>query len=364
MTTDLFVSIPSEDGTARISVDCARRADRPITRLLFGKFTEHLGRNIYSGMWAQILQNSSFADWSFFRHVWNWARNRHHAADFPLDQMLAAYERGLACWWLPYGSETAEYLIDWTDPFNSDTSQRLIVPPGVPETGVAQTVYLPVHRVRSYTASFHARGRAGALRISIVDEKSRKTLADSTVENLGSAWQPFAAKLAIPKGALFPGTRVEFRLGLVGAGQVWLDQVFLFPDDHVSGFDPDVVRRCREARLPLLRYPGGNFASGYHWTHGIGPLHKRRVRPNPAWPVIEPNHVGTDEFMAFCRAADCEPMICVNAGSGTPQEAARWVEYCNGDTSTHNGNLRAQNGHPEPYDVRYWEIGNELYGGW
>jgi alpha-N-arabinofuranosidase len=86
--------------------------------------------------------------------------------------------------------------------------------------------------------------------------------------------------------------------------------------------------------------------------------------PNYAWGGIEPNTFGTDEFMSFCRAVGCEPMICINAGTGTPEEAARWVQYCNGLATSAMGALRAANGHPEPFAVRHWEVGNELWGRW
>ena len=359
----LICFIRSEDRAIRIAINATHRASRPVNRLLFGKFTEHLGHNIYNGMWAQILQNTSFADWSYFRHVWSRAAARHPTG-FPLDRILAAYDRGLACWWTPYGAEDAAYLVDWRSPFNSLTSQRVTVPADAAETGIAQPIYLPIHRVRSYTATFYARGRTDGLRVSLVEAETGDPLTAATAVEVEADWKVFTAQLTIPADALAPGSLTEFRVGLLGGGQVWLDQVFLFPDDHVSGFDPDVVRLLREAKLPLLRYPGGNFVSGYHWQDGVGPVHERPVQPNPAWDVLEPNHVGTDEFMAFCAAVGCEPMICVNAGNGTPQEAARWVEYCNGSTDTEFGSLRARNGHPEPYDVRYWEIGNELWGRW
>jgi alpha-N-arabinofuranosidase len=138
----------------------------------------------------------------------------------------------------------------------------------------------------------------------------------------------------------------------------------LLPDDHVHGTDPDVVAMLKEARLPMLRWPGGNFVSAYHWRDGVGSLALRPTRPNHAWSSLEYHTFGTDEFLALCRTLDCEPLICVNAGDGTPEEAAAWVEYCNGSPDTPMGMLRVQNGHPEPYDVEYWEVGNEVYGNW
>jgi alpha-N-arabinofuranosidase len=93
-------------------------------------------------------------------------------------------------------------------------------------------------------------------------------------------------------------------------------------------------------------------------------VEQRLTKPNYAWGAIEPNTFGTDEFIAFCQAVGCEPMICVNAGSGTPAEAARWIEYCNGPASSPMGHLRAASGHVEPFRVKHWEVGNELWGHW
>ena len=333
-----LIQIVPTDGEARVFIDCNRKADKPINRNLFGKFTEHLGRNIYNGMWAQILENTSFADWSFFSRIWTPEADRLRDPD--IERHKSAYERGIAYRWLPYGSEDATYLIDWLNPYNSRTSQRITVPGS--EAGIRQSTYLPAHRILSYTASFHARGQAESIRISLAKASSDQVLAQAEVTGLTDDWSAYTADLQLPADSLKKGEAVEFRVGLPNRGQVWIDQAFLFPDDHISGFDPDVIQILKESRLPLLRYPGGNFVSGYHWRDGVGPVDKRPVLPNPAWPIIEPNHVGTHEFIDFCRAVGCEPLICVNAGNGTPQEAANWVEYCNGGEPTR------QTAHSEP----------------
>ena len=122
--------------------------------------------------------------------------------------------------------------------------------------------------------------------------------------------------------------------------------------------------RTRVWDVPLLRYPGGNFASGYHWQDGVGPRAKRPTKRNPAWGGIEPNHVGTHEFMTFAKAVHATPQLTVNAGDGTPEEAAAWVRYCNAPASDKWGRMRAENGAAKPFNVRLWEVGNELYGGW
>jgi alpha-N-arabinofuranosidase len=136
------------------------------------------------------------------------------------------------------------------------------------------------------------------------------------------------------------------------------------PLSDARGFRTDVLEAVKQLRVPVLRWPGGNFVSGYHWTDGIGPVDERPRRRELAWHTVESNRFGTDEFIAYCREIDTEPYICVNMGTGTIDEAANWVEYCNGTGDTYWANLRRQNGHPEPYNVTYWGLGNEMYGGW
>lgn len=131
-----------------------------------------------------------------------------------------------------------------------------------------------------------------------------------------------------------------------------------------EGFRIDVLKACQRLAPPLLRWPGGNFVSGYHWLDGIGAKDKRPRQFDRAWFAEESNRFGTDEFIAFCRRLGSEPYICANAGTGTLDEAAAWVEYCNGWGDTHYANLRRQGGNRVPYNVRYWGLGNEMYGSW
>jgi alpha-N-arabinofuranosidase len=130
------------------------------------------------------------------------------------------------------------------------------------------------------------------------------------------------------------------------------------------GFRTDVLALLRELRLGVLRWPGGNFVSNYHWTDGIGPKQDRPRRPELAWGGEEPNTFGTDEFLAYCAELGTEPFICLNMGTGTLAEALAWVEYCNAARNTHWAGERRRNGRDEPYGVRYWGLGNEMYGPW
>ena len=130
------------------------------------------------------------------------------------------------------------------------------------------------------------------------------------------------------------------------------------------GFRRDVLAALREMRLRILRYPGGNFLSGYDWRDGVGPREQRPRRRDLAWQSIETNQFGTNEFIEFCRALDIEPMLGVNLGTGTIADAAALVEYCNAPTGTFYADLRAAHGYVEPHAVQYWCLGNEMDGPW
>jgi alpha-L-arabinofuranosidase len=139
------------------------------------------------------------------------------------------------------------------------------------------------------------------------------------------------------------------------------------PLSDQRGFRQDVLGLLRELRMGVLRWPGGNFVSNYHWKDGIGPKDDRPARPELAWGGTEgkeTNRFGTDEFLAYCAELGTEPYFCLNMGTGTLAEALDWVEYCNRETGTAWADRRAVNGHPEPYRVRYWGLGNEMYGDW
>jgi alpha-N-arabinofuranosidase len=131
-----------------------------------------------------------------------------------------------------------------------------------------------------------------------------------------------------------------------------------------EGLRSDVLDALRELNLTTMRYPGGNFASGYHWQDGVGPRAERPTVRELAWQSIEPNHFGTDEYVALCRKMHWTPMLTANLGTGTPEEARNWVEYCNAPAGTKYADLRAANGSLEPHAVKLWCLGNEMDGPW
>lgn len=131
-----------------------------------------------------------------------------------------------------------------------------------------------------------------------------------------------------------------------------------------NGYRLDVLEAVKRLNVSILRWPGGNFASGYNWKDGIGPKDQRPVRPELAWNDIEPNRFGTDEFLQYCQMINAEPYICINAGLGTIDDARHWVEYCNETRNTYWADQRRKNGHEKPWNVKYWALGNEIDGPW
>jgi alpha-N-arabinofuranosidase len=164
-----------------------------------------------------------------------------------------------------------------------------------------------------------------------------------------------------------------------GSSTFLIDQISVMPKSWAEngGFRPDLLKAIEEIKPTLVRWPGGCFASAYRWKDGIGPQEKRGPYPFSIWDDREVNSFGTDEYIEMCRRVGCEPHIVINAGTPgwnaqrTPEcadvdwvrEACDWIEYCNGPATSTWGKVRAENGHPEPYDVKYWEIDNETQGG-
>lgn len=375
-------------GTAELVVDLSERGSHQVSRRLLGKFCEHLGANINQGMEAQILHNPVMGRWRFsagddhpdggVREESNRERiaariatdaARHAWPD--AEALRESFFDGGPYGWFRMGSREQVTLGAEPGP-HGGRAQRVEIVSGAGTCGIGQWIHLPLHRVRQYQWRMVARavpevvvlvrlgstGDAAAGVAQAADSGAVQAQAELTCD-----WQTYTGTFTIPEDPP-EDAPLRFSVTTEGPAHLEIDRILLYPADHVNGADPDVIDMLRAARLPLLRWPGGNFVSGYHWRDGVGPVDARPTRPNPAWEGLEFNLFGTDEFIAFCRAVSCEPLICVNAGNGTAAEAAAWVEYCNGPTDTPMGRLRTANGHPEPYGVRYWEIGNEVYGRW
>ncbi len=210
-------------------------------------------------------------------------------------------------------------------------------------------------------------GRWYDVKVECTDKRIRawldgKLVMESQV-NVGAALSTGAASVAPVKDAkalryspmIFGHFLEHFDTQIYG-GIFWPKHALSDED----GFRKDVIEALREIKTPIVRWPGGCFVSDYHWKYGVGP--NRQPMWNKAWAVEDPNTFGTDEFVKWCRKVGCEPYICTNAGTGTPEEMSDWVEYCNLSVGKW-GRWRVANGYEKPHDVMYWSVGNENWGG-
>jgi len=327
-----------------IQVDASKRASYKIPRSIFGSFLEPIGNSTYNGLWAEILQNPSFED-----SLWDAKKVAGMIAEEP--QLARASELSLPLPWEPleYG-QGARYAPQWNDAANSYRSLLLMALPGS-QTGVRQKVYLPVHRTLHYTGSVYLKHLSGPREVEISLRERNfadKILAARKIPLEGSGWQKYPFTLDIPQHRLRPLQPVDFVVAASDETRLLVDQASLLPGDAVDGMDPDMIAMARAMKSPVVRF-GGNFTSAYHWRDGVGPADKRVSMLNTAWGIPEYNQFGTDEFLRFCELIGAQPQIALNLGTGTPEEAADWVQYVNAHWGNRSGGL-------------LWELGNELWG--
>jgi alpha-N-arabinofuranosidase len=265
--------------------------------------------------------------------------------------------------WQAY--DGAKAYIDRADPLNSSTAQRIVTGP---QGGGLQQAGFCVRSGETYQGSLWARGTAKqGLIVKLVDDAGQEVVLPMKAPT--SKWQEFTFALRPEWSCADAKLCVEAR----GESEIWIDQVSVMPKSwkEKGGFRPDLLQAVAELRPPIIRWPGGCFASSYQWKQGIGPQHKRLPHPREIWDDLDVNNYGTDEFIETCRRVGAEPLIVVNIGSPAwnndsethdyTQDILDWIEYCNGPADSKWGKVRAANGHPEPYRVKYWEIDNETW---
>jgi alpha-N-arabinofuranosidase len=384
----------------------------PLGKRIFGNFLEHLGASIHGGLWAEELANPVFVRdanlpakqqeellpggrylTELFLHgrppreiapTWTPGTFATGFGVAVLDDAGGALPFPWASVGEPGRASTSVGRIDGAVRLQGipwqDTDDLEIVHSDGGPAGVRQGIYLPVGRTLTYTGDTWARihtpdaAAKGLIevgfyrRLSVPGSPAGHILVAARLPISGRGWTKLPFHLSFPEGSVQAGEPVDFYLRWLPLSDpdldLLVDRVFLFASDAVDGLDPDVVRMAQDLPVSLLRWPGGNFASYYHWRDGVGPLDLRPPRPNYAWHGLEYNFFGTAEFIHFCRQIGAEPQITVNTGTGSPEEAAAWVEYCNGDAATPMGRLRVEHGSPEPFGVGLWEVGNETYGSW
>jgi len=314
-----------------------KKTGSPIQPFVFGQFIEHMGRCIYGGIWAEMLEDRKF----YFPIT-----PRYNPYGDAIDD---AYPVVSASPWQIVGGPNG-VLMTSADPFVGGHT------PLVREGSGIRQRDLGLVAGKAYVGYFWAKSVSSEIAVGFgVGDDIEVATFEVDGDGYGKYEYKFIAREDSSEGVL------EIS---VDEGEALIGTVSLMPADNVRGMRKDTLDLLKELNAPIYRWPGGNFVSGYEWRDGIGDRDRRPPRRNPAWTGVEHNDFGTDEFIDFCREIGTEPAIAVNTGFGDPYSAAEWVAYCNGKSDTHPGGLRASNGNPEPYGVEYWCVGNEMFGTW
>ena len=339
---------------SKAQVTIKNEAASTINPFIFGNFMEFLERHI-SGMWAEMLINRR------------------------MEEVIAG--KGVPEHWRPYLVNNDAYFYLDRNPYNGDVCQAVECTNHYGGySGIIQK-NISVTKGRGYTGAVYLRGE-GIKNVEIMLGVDYgvffQPYAEAKIIGITDKWQKFS--FAFTSDATNADT--HFAIRFAGPGKLYIDHPSLMPADNMQGWRKDVIEHIKELKPGIIRFPGGCYADIYHWQNAIGPRDARKPQSNHHWSDVphdyqhshirtgknwrptEPNDVGMDEFMALCELTGTEALICVNFGTGNAEEAAALVSYLNGGSDTKYGAMRAKNGRVEPYGVKYFQIGNEMYGPW
>jgi len=325
---------------AQINI-CPSEKPGDINPDIYGLFSATVFRHFDQGMWAEMLKSRKFAE---------------------PDRQDGDY--GVVRDWFSIGrGEKTYFMHDNTVYYSGVQSQRIVSDEAAnQQAGIGQGG-LCLKRTKGYQVRLNLKQKGITAPVTVALEGQNGIYARKQISLTDADWQRFGFTLR-PSQTDRDG---RFTITFSGSGTLWVGTASLMPDDNVSGYRKDVIEALKAIKPPNIRWPGGCNVDCYRWEEGIGDRDRRPARFDEAFAKVDEwisNDVGTDEFMELCRLTGAKPFVIVNAGDGTAAEAANWLEYCNGGIDTKYGKLRAENGHPQPYNVRLWGIGNELFGNW
>jgi alpha-N-arabinofuranosidase len=319
----------------------AAKVGAPLSPNIYSQFIEHLGRCIYGGIWAEMLE-----DRKFYHPITTNYNPYTSLKNTPYPVV------GASPWQIV--GDAALVTMSTNLPFVGRHSPRIRAGAGVRQLDLgmaadrAYTGYVWLKPERNMAAEVELtwgddQGTRDTMTVVMAPGDYRRVAFEFTaVRTSDKAW----VELKVTQGTVFVGT------------------ASLMPADNVEGMRGDTLALLKDLGAPIYRWPGGNFVSGYDWRDGIGDRDRRPPRTNPAWTGVEHNDFGMHEFVRFCHWVGAEPWITVNTGFGDAYSAAAQLEYCNGSTDTLWGARRAKDGAGEPFHVKYWGIGNEMWGAW
>jgi alpha-L-arabinofuranosidase len=307
---------------------------------LFGNFVEMLD-DVVPGMWAEMLNDRSFEEVVPMRDAIYF--------DGSPDICDREWDR----------NDT--WVFDADRPFRGSRSAKMTSSPdaaaSLTQSGLSAKSGM-AYAFSGYFRSDNPKLKAVASLKALLPDGKWMTIASAELAGFSEEWRKFSASMT----SIGQSAQTVFELRVEGEGRLWADKLSLMPANNERGWRRDVVDAMKEIAPPIVRWGGSVIDPGkYRWKNGIGDRDLRDSFPNLAWGRSDSNDVGIDEFCQLCESLGAEPLICVSFADG-PQNAADMVGYCNGDAQSEWGARRASNGHPAPYHVKYWQIGNEIQG--
>jgi alpha-N-arabinofuranosidase len=324
-----------------------QQTSEPVSKYEFGMFIEHIRTLIYRSLWSEMLDDRKFYFPISSREPD--ARSQQPGGSFRNMQLRK---------WRPVGPDEV-VVMDKGQPFVGDQSPRIELDSATPH-GIRQ-LGLTLVKGKKYAGRIYLRGSPGSkVKVSLIwgeGENDRQTISFAALTN---EYKRFPLNFTSQADA----NAASLEITGTGTGNFHIGTVSMMSTDNLQGFRPDTIALLRQLHSGMWRLPGGNFLSDWDWYDSVGDIDKRAPMFDYAWNAMQTNDVGMDEFMTLCKLIGTEPYITVNAGFGDAHSAAEEIEYMNGSVNTRLGAMRAQNGHPEPYHVKFWDIGNEPYGNW
>jgi alpha-N-arabinofuranosidase len=332
-------------GQLEVTIHTSQTA-RPISKYEYGMFIENLGQLPYRTLWSQMLD-----DRKFYYPILPAANTTTKSGP--------AFFRGMQLRkWHPIGPAQA-VTMDTNHPFVGAHSPRVQLSNGAPR-GILQSG-LSLVKGKHYTGYIYLRATHGAsVQVSLIWGPSSSERQTITLPAISSTYTRLPFRFT--SGA--DSSDATIQITGKGSGNLHIGTVSLMPADNIDGFRPDTIALLRQLHSGFWRLPGGNFISDFNWYDSVGNIDKRPPTFDYAWNAVQSNDLGMDEYMTLCRLIGTQPYITVNAGFGGAHSAAAEVQYINGSVHTRLGAERARNGHPAPYNVKFWDIGNEPYGPW
>jgi alpha-L-arabinofuranosidase len=316
-----------------------RVTQRPVDGKQCGQFIELLC-GLVPSMLAQQVANTSFEEEPPWKVAFRRETDQPHRP------------------WYPDGAvHMAHYSFDTNRPFNGQRSMRIDLRAPRVRAGLAQDGF-SVQAGLGYHLRLHARSEGDITVRAVLHGGGRIVAAPANLGRTGPDWAPLQATLQAGQTVANASLTLDFER----PGTLWLDRVSLISDDAVLGlWRRDVVEAVRQMNPGMIRF-GGSTLEDYQWDQALGSPDMRAPFPVSYWGGLEENFVGVEEFAALCREIGAEPLVCVRWTGKKPEDAAAEVEYFNGGAETPWGKRRAQNGHTEPWGVKFWQVGNEVAG--